>query len=300
MKAMATGKVQGEIFNMLAEKGVPILQVMAKMYGVTTKQVMDMGSKGKITGKDLEKAFAIMSGKGGFAYQAMIKQSETFNGLMSTLKDNIGLTSAEIGLALLPYLKIFAVKMIAITDRMRAFTRENPKLVILITIFAGLAAAIGPLLIYFGMIASGISSIIAVASALAPVFAVIGTVIGAVVAVIGSVGIAIGLAVAAIVILGVILYKNFKPFKDLLDGIWNVIKAIIGGVISLGTGVMKMIFGGANNGASVAGAKAEKQNKQSVEGSFNANIQIGADQGLSVRKATANSSNMGLNLAVAH
>lgn len=88
-KAMNKGRVQAEELNQLSERGVPILQEFAKMYGVTTQEVMEMGSRGELTSERLTTAFQNMTGAGGMYFNMMEKQSQTSLGKFSTLVGKI-------------------------------------------------------------------------------------------------------------------------------------------------------------------------------------------------------------------
>jgi len=81
----AKGKVSAEEMMQLAELGLPVWEMLAEAIGVDVATAMDMASKGAIdaaTGID-----AILSGMGERFAGQMQKQSETWNGLMSTMQD---------------------------------------------------------------------------------------------------------------------------------------------------------------------------------------------------------------------
>jgi len=104
-KVKAKGKASMEEMNRLMEAGVPILDVLAKQFGVTKAEVIKMTSGGKVGFKDFEKAMFSMSGKGGMFFNMMDKQSKTLAGALSTLKDNFSKLGREIGQMLLPILR---------------------------------------------------------------------------------------------------------------------------------------------------------------------------------------------------
>ena len=155
-KAAAKGKVQGEIFEMFNDRGIPVLAAMAEQIGVTKAEILDMGSKGQISFNDLLDATKKMTSEGGFAFQATILQSKTAAGIFSTLKDNIKLTSAAIGETFLPDLKEIAIRFIAMTQKIKEFAQENPRIFKMVLIFGALAAALPPLLITIGLMSLGV------------------------------------------------------------------------------------------------------------------------------------------------
>lgn len=95
----AKGKVQSDEILQLTEAGIPALRILADAYGTTTGNLQDMISKGKIASADalpklmagLENGTKSTAGFGGM----MAKQSQTFSGALSNIKD--GLTQAVAG-----------------------------------------------------------------------------------------------------------------------------------------------------------------------------------------------------------
>jgi tape measure domain-containing protein len=89
-KAKLGQKIQGEELNQLADRGINIFPELAKVLNTTESQIKKLGSEGKISYQDLEKAIELATDKGGKFNGLMEKQSQTFSGLMSTLSDNFG------------------------------------------------------------------------------------------------------------------------------------------------------------------------------------------------------------------
>lgn len=164
-KLRAKGKATLEELNMFMEAGVPILDELAKMYGVTTEEMFEMISQGKIGFDQVDKALTnLTTGAGKFA--GMIeKQSKTLAGLWSTLKDNLGILGREIMETVLPALKSFIER---ITKLVMWFRELDPRAKKMIVVIAGIAAAMGPLLFIIG-------KLIAIAPALTAAIAGIGT-----------------------------------------------------------------------------------------------------------------------------
>lgn len=104
-KVVVKGKVSMEELNMLAERGLPIYEVLAKQLGVTRTQFFKMISAGKVSAADMKKAFETMTSEGGMFFEGMKKQSMTFHGLVSTMRDNFKLLLAEIGTEFMPVMK---------------------------------------------------------------------------------------------------------------------------------------------------------------------------------------------------
>lgn len=104
-QAKTTTKLYTEDLNQLAERGIPILQELAKQNNTTEEAIRKLASEGKIGFGDLEKAFASLTGEGGRFFGLMARQSQTFEGLRSTLEGNFEQLQASVGQLLLPTLK---------------------------------------------------------------------------------------------------------------------------------------------------------------------------------------------------
>lgn len=86
---LAKGKVTGEELMQMTEAGVPLQTALAESIGVTGEEFSKMVSKGKVGIDALNKAITgLTTGDGKFAGM-MEKQSETMQGMLSTLQDNI-------------------------------------------------------------------------------------------------------------------------------------------------------------------------------------------------------------------
>jgi len=82
----AKGKISGEEIRQLTETGIPAIQILADKFGISTAQATEFASKGILPVN--ESLDALISGMEDRFPNAMDKQSKSFSGLMSTLKDN--------------------------------------------------------------------------------------------------------------------------------------------------------------------------------------------------------------------
>jgi tape measure domain-containing protein len=83
----AKGKVSAEELNQLAEAGVGGQRILAEYMGKTTGEVLKLASQGRISADTFFAAFKQFS---DLHYgDAMEQQSRTFNGALSTIKDNL-------------------------------------------------------------------------------------------------------------------------------------------------------------------------------------------------------------------
>lgn len=188
-KSKAKGKAMTEELLQLSDRGIPIISMLAKGMGVAKEQIFDLASKGKISFEILQKSLIKMTEKGGVFFDQTKKQSQTLAGIFSTLRDNIFISLAAIGDQLVESFDLKNVLKDAITfiqqmtDRMKVFVKENPELTKTILIVTALVAALAPLLIVIGLIASGIGVLVsAVAAGFVIMFSPIGAAIALLVA----------------------------------------------------------------------------------------------------------------------
>lgn len=88
-KARVQGRLFAEDINQLTGRGIPIAQELAGQFGVSEDKVRGLVEAGKVGFPNLEKAFISLTTNGGKFAGLMEAQSQSFNGLMSTLKDNL-------------------------------------------------------------------------------------------------------------------------------------------------------------------------------------------------------------------
>jgi len=129
-KAMLKGKVDMESLNMIAEAGVPIFTELADSMGKkVNKSFFKMISAGRVTTKDLIKAFEKMTSEGGKFFNGMEIASRTTSGMWSTLKDNVALTAAAIGEILAPTIKDLIKQATGGAQSIREWVKANRELV---------------------------------------------------------------------------------------------------------------------------------------------------------------------------
>ena len=116
-------------FNISAKKSGDL--VSYTFQGVTTTV--------KNNAKDIEKYLQYI---GNVKYAgATIAQSKTFNGMMSTLKDNVVMTAAKLGDKMLPRMKEYADSLTKSVDKVAAWISNNQSLVgTILKVVAGMGA----------------------------------------------------------------------------------------------------------------------------------------------------------------
>ena len=98
VKAQTT--LTGAEMRQFSENGVPLLDTLAKQFGVTTAKMKDMVSESKVTYDDVRKALdSLATGTGRFA-GLMEKQSATLGGVFSNIKERLqSFTYAILGMS---------------------------------------------------------------------------------------------------------------------------------------------------------------------------------------------------------
>lgn len=101
-KARVQGRLFAEDINQLTGRGIPIIQELAKQFGVAETQVKGLVEKGSVNFSNLEAAFVSLTSKGGKFFGMMDQQSQTVAGRWSTLKDRFNELLTGIGEKMLP------------------------------------------------------------------------------------------------------------------------------------------------------------------------------------------------------
>lgn len=122
------------------------------------------------------------------------RQAQTFNGKLSTLRDNISQAFAGIGEIIIDYITPLFDKINGVLKKFQELSPTTKKWIV---ILGGIAAAIGPLLALAGTILPAIGTGLTLLTG------------------------PIGLIVAGLTAIGVVIYKNWKPIKQTLIDIAN-------------------------------------------------------------------------------
>lgn len=189
----ALGKLQGGDLNQLIGQGWNPLNEITKKTGETMEEVRKRMSAGKVSYKEVEDALISVTSKGGTFYQGMEKGSQTFSGIMSTLKDNFDSLIGEITKPLFDFIKSSVIPVLS--DLIGKIGGLDSSTKTIIGVVAVVLAGIGPLIAIFG-------SLVIVGGAVISAFGTIATVISAVslpiIAVIAGIGLLVGAFITAI------------------------------------------------------------------------------------------------------
>lgn len=96
-----TTRTQGRLFTrdlmQFTGRGIPLMEELAKQFGVSKDQVSKLVTEGKVGFAEVEQALRSMTSEGGKFYNLMEEQSKTITGRMSNLSDSIQQMFNEIG-----------------------------------------------------------------------------------------------------------------------------------------------------------------------------------------------------------
>lgn len=204
----ASGRLMGQDLLQLINNGVPIIDMLASSMGVATSEVKNLVSEGAVTFPVLIKAFEDATSAGGQFAGGMELQSKTIFGLFSTLRDNMNIALAEIGNSISENLNFAQVvgDLTAYVQRLTAsFKQLTPEAQKKLILIAGIAAAIGPMLVVVGQLSIALGG-------LASAFAFLTGPIGLVV-----------VAIAGVTAAFVYLVDNWEAVKERLGdmGWWR-------------------------------------------------------------------------------
>ena len=231
------GTVAAQEMQQLAELGIPSWQILADAIGTDVPNAMKLVEKKAIEAKDAIPA--LLAGMNEKFHGMMEEQSKTLSGKWSTFKDNLNLALIEIGNALAPIAKSLIDFLTDVANNVKSAAEWFGKLPEPVKEFtvgaAALLAAVGPLLLALGGLASSISAIATAWPLLTAAFGAVGA------AVFSPVGLAVAGVTAALVALGVWIYDNWDGIKnristawdglkELWEYVWNSVKAAVIGV----------------------------------------------------------------------
>lgn len=114
-KAFNSG-VTNEVAESFERAGLPVRNLIADLQGVSFDEVKKQISDAEIGFSGLTGALAVYTGEGGKLHGMTERLSETFEGLASTLGDNVTLSLQKVGEQLLPHTKQVVEKLIEALD----------------------------------------------------------------------------------------------------------------------------------------------------------------------------------------
>ena len=210
------GKASALDIKQFAYAGIDIYGLLADSMGITKEEA----SKMTVTYEDLSKALQKATQKGGKYYGAMSKQSKTYNGAMSNLKESISVFNAELTQGLFEALKDIIPLL---TDMFKWLTKNKDIVLAIIVPLTTLTTVVLGLLVV-SKVAAGFKLLFKV--------------------LVGG-GSPIGLIITGITLLVeafIFLWNNCEWFRDFWIGLWNKIVDICKVAVDLIKGAFNKII----------------------------------------------------------
>ena len=150
----AATKLRGSELRQFTEAGVPLLAELAESLGKTPAEIQKLISQGAISFEDVRKSLEnLTTGSGRFA-NLMERQSQSFLGILSNIKDFLIINAIAIGKELLPQAKAMAKEFLAILEVNRELIKGR-----LVKFFKSLAVTLGIIFKAMKAIVEGILNI---------------------------------------------------------------------------------------------------------------------------------------------
>jgi len=217
-QARSIGAAYTQDLRQLAQRGVPVFDLLSEKTGLTGDALRKFIEQGKVTFPLLQDLLKSTAQEGGLFFGGMEAQSKTLTGVFSTFKDNVSLALAKIGDAIANSINLREVMgrlSDAVARAAEWFGNLSPGMQKVIVIAAAAAAALGPVLFVIG-------KLIAVGPVLVMGLKAIGTAFAIMTGPVGLTIAAIGAVVAAVVF----AYNKFEGFRRVVNGLGNTIKEL--------------------------------------------------------------------------
>ncbi len=155
----SAGRLMGQDLLQLINVGFNPLQAISEKTGETMADLKDRMSQGAISAEEVTEAFRSATSEGGLFFGGMERASQTLAGVLSTLKDNVGILARSFANLLLPALKNIVTQATELIQRWNEIDDGTRRMILQ---YAGMAAAIGPLVLAIGF---GIKAFLAIKTA---------------------------------------------------------------------------------------------------------------------------------------
>lgn len=126
-KARVQGRLFAEDINQLTGRGIPIIQELAKQFGVSDSEVKKLVESGQVGFPNIERAFISMTSQGGKFAGMMEAQSKTTSGLFSTLKDTINEVFLTLGTPINDAIRPLVEQAIGLVQKLAPLAAEAGK-----------------------------------------------------------------------------------------------------------------------------------------------------------------------------
>ena len=222
----ALSDLQNTILN--GTDGMDGLTAAYDLFGKSGDQIYGAVKNGTIDFSDLNKAAEDTAGTLDSVFNETLTPADKFQTTLNTAKD----AGYELGSTLLTMLMPALEKVSGTVQKFSDWwTSLSPKTQKMITVVGLIVAAIGPLLVVLGSLASALSAIIAIAPMVGAAFT----------AMLGPIGLIIA-GIAAAIAIGILLVKNWDKIKAATVRVWSAIKNAITKPIKAAADFIKKII----------------------------------------------------------
>ena len=187
----AAGRAMGTDLRQLRDAAVPIDKYLSRVLGVSVTQVRKLSEESQVSAQDVKKAFQLMTSEGEDFHKMMVGQSKTTGGVISNLRDKIGVLAIALGTPLLGPVNSLVNGLKFLVEQ---FNKLSPGAQTFISISVAVATGVMAMSTAFGLLALSLGGAKIALMALA-----------------GSTG--IGLVVGGIALLGTAVYENMDSVK---------------------------------------------------------------------------------------
>ncbi len=218
------GSSVGDVLGLLDEHAQNTGLSLADMFGSTTagSAALTLLSDGVDGFNDKMDIMNNSTGTMAENFEKLKTPSEEMRIAINKIKN----VMIELGEIILPVLSTFAEWISKVAEKFAGLDDNTKKIIV---VMAGLAAAIGPLLVVIGKMSTGLSAVIKLLgpmlSGLTGATGATGGLGAAMTALTGPIGMAIA-AITAIIAIVVALWKTNEEFRDNVKAIWEQIKEI--------------------------------------------------------------------------
>lgn len=245
-QVQSTGKLMGQDLLQMINQGFNPLLYISKMTGESMAEVKERMSTTGISAQEVAEAFEYATQEGQPFFNAMENGANTISGRISTLKDNFNMLVGSLTESLLPTFEKIVDKAIELTEKFQGLSQGQKDQILK---WGGIVAAIGPALMIFGKITSGVGTVVSTIGTLGSklgIFSKLGGVItkatggvgglkGAFTLLTGPVGITVA-AIGALIGAFAYLYNTNEDFRtqmqELGSQIMNSLKPVLDIIIS--------------------------------------------------------------------
>lgn len=201
------------------------LEIAAEMFGTKGASVMiEAAERGALNFEELGISAEQVAGTVGSTFEEVIDPADKFK----TTMNNAKIAGAELGAEIFEVLGPILDNLVEIIGKATEwFSKLSPHTKKMIVIFGGIAAALGPVLIFIGSLISAIGKIM-------PLIKLVGVAIGG----ISLPVVAVVAAIAALIAIGVALWKNWDKVKEVAGNVFGWIKDFIVNAFEIITGAI--------------------------------------------------------------